>query len=120
MCKGLTQIFPYELELRPRFAGAASRARELFLETFGEPKAGTIRNIDPPKRGKEIIFTDRDLSMEAAKGGLEQVLQKRHRSRGHALLQGFGRERHRHVQVCSFRRQLGDGGFRGAPAAQCD
>src|SRR4029450_1279057 len=49
MCKGLTQIFPYELELRPRFAGAASRARELFLETFGEPKAGTIRNIEPPK-----------------------------------------------------------------------
>jgi hypothetical protein len=67
MRKGLTQILPDELELCPRFAGAAPRTRKLFLETFGQSKAGTIRDIDPPKGSKQAIVTDSVTRMELGK-----------------------------------------------------
>src|SRR5256885_5770586 len=74
--------------------------------------------MDAPKRRKEAVVTDRVTRMKLRERGLQQIPQKRDRPLSHPLLQGFGRNVHRHVELRSFGRQLGYGGFGSTPATK--
>jgi len=71
--------------------------------------------VDPPKRGKESIFTYATSSVQLGKGGLQHLPQKRYGSFRHSLLKRGRGNVHRHVKMRGFRRQLRRGLWRTPP-----
>jgi hypothetical protein len=72
------------------------------------------------ERGENSLLTNRVAGVQLSKRGLQQVLQKRHGAGGQPLLQCFRRDGHRLRELCGFRRELGNSGFRRTPTAKRD
>ena len=73
MSKGVPLVLPPQLNLGPRFAATAPRPGKLLCESLRQPTAGTVCDMDTPKRGQEAVLTDRLSGVELRKRGLQQI-----------------------------------------------
>src|SRR4029453_11441843 len=57
MLKGLTLVVPHQLNLRACFTATAPGPGKFGGQTRRQAKARAVRDVDPPKRGKESVLT---------------------------------------------------------------